>query len=112
FSPDGATLASASNDGTARLWEARTGEPRATLVGHTDLLTRVLFSPDGSLVATASHDGTVRLWDGRTGAALRALRGLTHEAGGIAFSPDGRLLAAGTGYWWQPGEICLWNPAT
>ena len=29
FSPDGRTALTASPDGTARLWDARTGEPRA-----------------------------------------------------------------------------------
>ena len=36
FSPDNQTVASASEDATVRLWDARTGEHRTDLIGHTD----------------------------------------------------------------------------
>src|SRR5262249_15374532 len=63
FSPDGTTLATISLDNTARLWNARTGRPIATLTGHTGTVTAVAFSPDGTTLATASDDRTARLWN-------------------------------------------------
>jgi len=61
FSPDGRSIATASNDHTVRLWDLEIGEGRA-LRGHTDGVTRVLFSPDGQAVLSAGSDGTVRIW--------------------------------------------------
>ena len=60
FSPDGRLLATASQDGTARLWDLATGDCLRTITGP---ILDVAFSPDGTLLATASLDNTARLWN-------------------------------------------------
>ncbi len=63
FSPDGGMLATASFDGTVRLWDPATGQQLGQpLTGHTGWVRGVAFSPDGGMLATASDDVTVRLW--------------------------------------------------
>ncbi|KJZ69482.1 hypothetical protein HIM_11124 [Hirsutella minnesotensis 3608] len=97
FSRDGATLASASDDSTVRLWDAATGAHRQTLEGHGDWVRAVAFSRDGATLASASDDSTVRLWDPATGAHGQTLEGHGDSVSAVAFSPDGRYLTTNFG---------------
>ena len=62
FSPDGATLASGSDDNTVQLWDVERRQHIETLE-HPSWVRSVVFSPDGNTLATACGDGTVRLWE-------------------------------------------------
>ncbi|MGQ0628392.1 MAG: protein kinase domain-containing protein, partial [Phycisphaerales bacterium] len=66
FSPDGRRIVTASNDNTARVWDAATGVSGAELKGHPESVTSAAFSPDGSRIVTTSHDNTARVWDAAT----------------------------------------------
>jgi WD40 repeat protein len=113
FSPDGQAIATASRDGTARLWR-RDGTPLVNYVGHRAPVTHVAFSPNGRTIATASADGTARVWmlDGT----------LVSELGGhscpadpaapaphvlyVTFSPDDELVGTVA----RDGTMRLWQP--
>lgn len=59
FSPDGQVIASV-DAGTVQLWDASTGENKATLAGQG--VSSIAFSPDGTLLASSSEAGGAVLW--------------------------------------------------
>jgi len=106
FSPDGQRVATASQDKTARLWDAA-GRQEIARFPHEDTVSAVVFSPDGQRLATASADKTARLWDAASG---RELARLPHKKGvaDVAFSPDGRRLASAS----ADKTAVLWDTAS
>lgn len=64
FSPDGQSVATASEDGTAKVWDATTGQEICTLRGHTSGVRGVAFSADGQRLATAAYDLMMKIWSG------------------------------------------------
>ncbi len=84
IAPDG-TIASASFDGTVRVWHDGVG---TVMRGHVGGVNRVAWSSRGVL-ASAGRDGTVRVWPG--GEVVH-----THEdeCEEIAWAPDGSAIAS------------------
>jgi WD40 repeat protein len=114
FGPDGQRIASCSQDGWVKVWEAQTGQELLKFRAHKEHARGVAFSPDGRVLATASWDGTVRTWDAQTGQPLPfsgTHRGCLY---GVAFSPDGRYLAAPGTKLWGSGEqgAKVWDATT
>lgn len=62
FTPDGRTLATASNDGTVKLWAVASGEELLTMPGHIAPWTQLVFSPDGTELAACGEAGLIRVW--------------------------------------------------
>ena len=63
FNPDGNLLVTASNDGTARVWDTTSRKEVAVLKAHEGAVTTARFSFDGKMVVTTGADGTIVVWD-------------------------------------------------
>jgi WD40 repeat protein/serine/threonine protein kinase len=95
-----ATLVTAGDDGTAKIWQIQggTATPKATLTGHRGRVRSAVYSPDGKLILTASDDRTARLWDAATGQPATIAGGVLKHPEIVlfaTFSPDGQRLITG-----------------
>jgi len=104
YSPNGQEIVTASADGSAAIWNARTDVKEHDLTGHSDALTAIAFNPNSSLVATASLDRDVRVWSLRSGKQVALLRIHSGLVSDVAFSADGRWLATG-----GPEAVGIWE---
>ena len=70
FSADGTRIVTASEDHTARVWDAASGMPFGEPLRHEAGVFSAQFSPDGTRIVTASGDNTARVWDAASGKPL------------------------------------------
>jgi WD40 repeat protein len=106
FSADGERLATASEDATLRVRDARSGAVLAT--GRASGAARsCAFSGDGASVVSGWDDGALRVHDAATGADAATLLGHSGPVRACATSADGARIASGS----DDGTLRLWDPA-
>jgi WD40 repeat protein/basic membrane lipoprotein Med (substrate-binding protein (PBP1-ABC) superfamily)/transcriptional regulator with XRE-family HTH domain len=115
----GTRLATASWDGTAKIWNLSSSRELLTLSipGQGELTHQLrALSPDGTRLAAGFLDGSVKIWDisnalnggDATGVELLELRGHAGPVAGVVFSPDGTRLATTS----QDGTARVWDAAS
>jgi WD40 repeat protein len=111
FSPnkDLPCLASASTDGTVRIWDLKTGKEIVAPLRHNGSVNCMAFSQDGRLLASGGADRVVKIWDAKTWKYLHQLPDPTGAVQSVAFHPEdsGVLAWGGT-----DGTVKVWNSAT
>ncbi|TMQ12640.1 MAG: WD40 repeat domain-containing protein [Deltaproteobacteria bacterium] len=94
FAPGGARIASSSDDGTVRLWDAATGQPLA-LIPSLEAIQWLAFAPDGSRIAVGGAGGA-SVWSTR-GDGLRAVFDVGEPVSSVALRSDGgQVIACGS----------------
>jgi hypothetical protein len=104
FAPDGAMVATGSDDTTVRLWDVSSGALLRTLRGHTRSVQSLAFSVDSQILASGSTDRKIRLWNPASGELVDTLRGHVGGIYALAHSPDGNVLASAGG----DGYVRVW----
>jgi WD40 repeat protein len=95
FSPDGAMLASGSEDQSVILWDPRSGARLEALNAHADVVCGVAFAPDSSLLYSCGDDGRLVRWNLTMHNVPYLLHHMNAHLVALAVSPDGNLVAAG-----------------
>ena len=114
FAPDGETVATGSDDFTARIWNARTGAPVSPPLSQGSRVRLLRFSPDGSLLLAAGdgladrdHPGAI-LWRAEASGERAAVLASDAPIVDAAFRPDGLRVAMID----AQGRARIWDPRT
>lgn len=110
LSHDGSLMASASKDGSVKVWQAGRVPVLARRFQMQDDVTEslaVAYSPDGRLIAVGGKDSTISLLDAKTKEVLRELTGHNGMVFRLAFFPDGQRLLTGS----SDGTARVWSVA-
>jgi WD40 repeat protein/nucleoside phosphorylase len=96
---DGRRVISASDDGTLKVWDLKSGRALATFEGHVGGVTACAVTAGGRRVVSASDDGTLKVWDLESGRALATLKDHGHRITACAVTADGRRVISASWNW-------------
>jgi WD40 repeat protein len=109
WSPDGTNIVTAGASGTARIWDAATGELIRDLYPEAFVVSvfGVAWSPDGTRIATYANDAIGSVWNAATGEELLTFSGHTGEAR-LYWSHTGERILTTS----MDGTVRVWDVST
>lgn len=108
FGQNGHTIATASSDGTAKLWDAKTGSLLKNFSGHENVVRAVAIGPSGKRLMTGGNDQHAIIWDIETVQPIATLIGHEDRINTVAFSPDGKKVYTGS----ADATLMVWDAYT
>jgi eukaryotic-like serine/threonine-protein kinase len=108
WAPSGRSVATGSDDGTARLWDPVSGASLCAPLQHAGPILDVTFAHDGKTLATASEDQTARLWNAASGLPRGDAMRHRGPVTSLEFTPDGTTLVTGS----TDGTVRAWDGST
>ncbi|HZU01182.1 MAG TPA: protein kinase, partial [Ktedonobacteraceae bacterium] len=114
WSPNGKRIAGGSDDRTAQVWDAATGNNPLIYRGHSSYVEGVAWSPDSHRIASGSADATVQIWEPATGKLIYTYRGHSLWVNRVSWSPDGKYIASGeqSSIGGHGVQVRVWEAAT
>ena len=120
FSPDNKIIATASNDFSIYLWDAKTGKLIRKLEGNIDFVNYLSFSPNGEmLVSSSGHiwsraysdipmDFSIRIWNVKTGEEIRKLEGHSRKVKNACFCNNEKWIISAS----SDNTVRIWEVST
>lgn len=110
FLPDGKRLLSASNDGTARVWDLASGKEITRFAAHgSDVLSAAPHPSLPEVVLTGGRDRRVRYWNPATGKEVRPPLEYPAHVQAVAACPAAKLFAFAGSRTKEPAAIVVWD---
>jgi WD40 repeat protein len=100
---DDSQLATWSNDGTVRIWDAKNGYVQLYALSHTASAYGAAWHPSKNMILSWSYDTSIKVWDTSSGQALYNLSGGSYLSGG-QWSGDGNRILT-----WAHTEAHIFN---
>ena len=101
---EGDSLATGSNDKTAKVWDNFNDIPSVVLKGHTSAVKCVCWSPCEKNMLITGGDTTIRVWNPHTGTSVMKMC-TGSQVCSILASNESKELVSGNGF----NEIDLWK---
>ena len=95
----------ASFDGTAQIWNARTGKPMGEPLEHGELVYDAIWSDDSTCVLTYGRSHSARLWDAASSRVLGEPMSHGGRVDGALFVPGKHVVATCS----RDGTARLWT---
>ncbi|KAK6912097.1 WD40 repeat [Dillenia turbinata] len=111
FNPkDTSIFASASLDGTSKIWNLGSPNPISTLGGHSKGLNCVEYfsGSNKSYLITGSDDQTAKVWDCETKTSVQTLEGHIHNVTAACVHPELPIIITGS----EDGTVGIWQATT